>query len=678
MHDTGALTTYTPESVVAEQDRNAAEKTIAMQRQNEPVLTGLSSYIQNCWEAAKNTKLTTIEVEMLKTKRTLKGVYEPDKLSKIRARGGSEIFMRLTDEKCTAAKAWLYDIILPADEEPFMVKPTPVPELNADIKMGIQQFAYAQLQQDIAMRVIDPARVPEFIEALEADILKKEQDNSKKHDAAVEDKIKDVVVESGWRDALKSFIDDLVDYKAGILKGPILRKKREIVWGEDGTPVVTDRIVKAFDSPSPFDIYPSPSASGPNDGYLLEKHTLTRKYLVALKGVQGYDSAAIDLVLEAYGRGGLRNWAFQGREHERQRLEGKWQVEHDPEGKIDALQFWGSVQGISLLDHGINPNQVPDLWAEYEVECWIIGNYIIKCALNENPLGKRPYHVTSFRKRKGSFWGDGLPDLIEDCQDMVNAASRNLVNNMGVASGPQIGVDKAALPAGESVTGIIPFKVWQFDMKELQNTTRAPIWFFQPKTMVNELIKVWEEFSVKADEISGVPKYSYGAQGATSGALSTATGFSMMMSNASRGIKMVVSNIDTDVIEPSITSIHQMLLLYDNDPILRKGDVKLVAKGSASLVAKEQNQIRRQELLQTVMGSEPALNIIGPDGLANVLRKVFQGVDFGADEIVPDKMEILRNQFFMSQQGQLPAPEKGTETNQAGDKAGGADYSMAA
>lgn len=673
-----ALTFKSNAQIDAEEIQQAS-RVEAQQRQLQPAITYLSQHVTTCWEAAKQAK-DPIQQIMLKSKRSINGEYEYEKLAKIQAIGGASIFMRLADEKSNAAKAWIIDTMLPADQMPFGVDPTPVPELNQHEERAIRQSVISETQMDLQMGVVSiPEDVAAKIEAIEGEIQRRQRRASKKHDAAIENKIKDVIVESNWEDAFKDFVSNMVDYPAGIFKGPELFRKRVITRDQAGNPKIESQIKVRFRAPSPFDIYPSPSATGPNDGYLFEKHTLTRKALNELKGVPQYDMQAIDMVLEEYGRGGLRRWLWETNQQEVHRLAHRYNVDQDPDGTIDALQFWGSVQGIWLTEHGIH---VEDVWAEYEVEVWQIGRYVIKVAINENPTGDRGYHVTSFRRTPGQFWGKGVPELIADDCDMCNAAARNLVNNMGIASGPQIGVDKSVIPPGETLTTLTPMKIWQFDMSKIANGTRPPMWFFQPNIIIEPLIKVYEFFSDRADNTTGIPKYSYGQQGG-GGALGTATGFSMMMSNASRAIKQVIGNIDT-VIEGSIKGVRDHLIFYDPDPVMRKGDIKVVAKGAASLVAKEQRQIRMNELLQIAL-HPIVLQTIGQEGFAELLRKVFQGADLDADDIVPGKDETLRNQMLMQQQQQGPQQQqqgpgnfqKGTQTNPAGDRMGGADVRAA-
>jgi len=666
-----------------ESDKSKAEA--AKDKANQPRinLSSLSGYVQSCWVAARDAK-RTIKDEMEAMLRQRNGEYSQSKLREIQIYGGSTTFMRLTDEKCTACKAWLTEIMI--QDKPWSVSPTPIPELPPEITTQIEQEVVAELEQGIQAGLISPQDIDTRKQEMSLEVQDKANKIARKAEQEVEEKIHDILVDGKWDTAFKGVLDDIVDLHVGILKGPIIRKRKELSWGQGGKPEVSEQTVIEFARVSPFDIYPSPTATNVDDGYLLEKHRLTRESLVAMKGVTGYDSSAIDRVLERATFGGLYGWLDDmsttpglSEEKEKDDINFGQTVDHT----IEALQFWGKIQGKLLKEWDA---KVEDELGEYECEVWIIGGEVIKAELNGDPLGRRPYYKASFRERNGSWWGAGLPETISDIQDMCNAAARNLVNNMAFASGPQVGVDVSRLAEGESPKGIAPNKIWQFDESmNVSSGGRPPIWFFQPKPLVSEILRVYEFFSNEADNKSGVPKYSYGS-GGSAGALGTATGMSMMMSNASRGIKQVVSNVDYGIIQPAIRRLYEWFMLYDPEAGF-PGDIKIVAKGSSALLAKEQQQVRRNEFLNIAL-QPPVMEIIGRDGLATILRSISEGLDFGSDAVVPTESQLriqefqqkqqqqamMEQQMMMEQkQGQQAPQPKGPETTPDGSVAGGAD-----
>ena len=684
------------QQLIAEEAATLQAEKDARERQSRAVITSLAGYLRDSWVAARDAK-RDIESRMLDSLRRKNGIYDPTKLAEIKKHGGSEIFMMLTDEKCTAVSSWISDIVLQSGVEPWRVRPTPVPELSPEQIMELKQEVLMEAQGDIKMdlmfamqsgEITHEAHAREFMisamqnrmEEMTEDMVAAAEKEAKNARDKIETKLKDVIAESGWHDAVKECIDDIVTFPAGIVKGPVLRRKKKLSWKTDGiqqtgSPVeVTEEIQIDFNRVSPFDIYPLPNARTPEDG-IIERHRLTRRYLTSLIGVKGYDDDAIRLVLKEYGSGRQSSWLAISNDQTRQELENRPDEWRSPETMIDALQVWGNVQGLTLLQYGMSPETIEDPFADYAVEVWLIGNYVIKAEINGDPMGRVPYNFASFRKQNGSIWGKGAPEVFKDAQDACNAAARNMINNLAISSGPQAVVDVAQLPPGEDITDMYPWKIWQINSDQAvgSGTSRSPLNFFTPPSIARELMEVYKFFSSEADNKTGVPKYSYGGE-SKGGALGTATGFSMMMGNAARGIKNVVSHIDYGIIKPTIERTHEFQLMFFNDPEYFVGDIKIVATGSSSLIAKEQAAVRRNELLNIVVSSGPVLEIIGQAGLASMLKEIFKAADFKDDEIVPEKKEMLRRE----QQSQIAIQQEqqqalDAEVDQAGQVQGGRD-----
>ena len=80
---------------LVKQEKEQAEKEL-QERQNEPYLLGLTSYLHACWDAARQAK-KPIENLMLSAMRQRNGEYEADKLRQIQDQGGSEVYMLITE-----------------------------------------------------------------------------------------------------------------------------------------------------------------------------------------------------------------------------------------------------------------------------------------------------------------------------------------------------------------------------------------------------------------------------------------------------------------------------------------------------------------------------------------------------------------------------------------------------
>ena len=569
-----------------------------------------------------------------------------------------------------AAEAWINDIFFQPGERSWGADPTPLPDLPDDIEAEIR----AQMEQAAAIvaqvrgEYINPADVEDRINNFKDEFLKKVQKVAQKRAERIEDLIDDQLTEGKWEPAIKEFIKDLVTFPGAILKGPVVRKSRKLGWVKkagkwmaDIKPALTTEFYRA----SPFDIYPSANSRNVNDGYLFERHRLRRKDLLAMLGVPGYDEKAIRLVLDMYGMGGLRQWLYN--DQIRAELEGRPNEWLTKEETIDALEFWGSVQGKLLREWGMSEKDVPDPFAEYEVNAWLIGNYVIRAVINSDPLNRRPYHVASFEKIPGAFWGYGVPELMMDVQDVCNAAARSLVNNLAMASGPMAEIHADRLASGEDITSMGPWRIWQ-TVSDPNGTNTPAVRFFQPSINAEALMKVFEFFSRLADEYTGIPSYTYGDTGSLQGAGKTASGLSMLMSAVSRGIKMVISHLDK-AIESAIELqfIHNMLY-HDDESV--KGDIMIKARGTTSLLAKEQQQIRRAELLEKT-NNPTDLAIMGLPGRAALLRESVKSLDIDVDDVIPEEvMQRVRADAMGAIPGQPPT-QGPMSLDPAGNPAGG-------
>lgn len=619
------------------------------------VLTGLAGHIRSAWERNLSAK-QHIHQELLRCLRQRTGVYEADVLAAIREQGGSEIYMQLTDVKCRAASSWLRDVLLPADDKAWSIDPTPTPNLPPSVISEIarvvreQMLAMTQQGQPVTEGLIRQALL-HTKERMEQQVMHEARMRVRRMEQRMEDQLE----EGGWRQCMHDFIDDFVTYPAAIVKGPVLRRQRKLSWSSDGQPIVQEKIVKRWQRRSPFDIYPAAGARTLQEGDLFDLYRLSPQELDELSEADGFNEAVIAEVIELYGQKGYREW--QVRDSERDLLEGKDLNAINDEQHIDALNYWGVVRGSLLrswdpqLTHvgqEVEPHKL------YHIEAWMIGPFVIKAVINPHPLGERPYSSASYISVPGTIWGRAIPYAIRDDQRMVNAAARSLSNNMGIASGPQVIINDASrIPQGQNITSLFPWKIWQFTSDRNPVAGHRPAMeFHQPRSLVQELLALFEHFSRAADEHAALPAYIYGGTERVEGAGSTASGLAMLMGQASKSMKLVIGNLDVNIIEPRIKALHTFNMLFEFEPDMA-GDVIIKARGSSSLLIREQRQLRLNDFLAIIGNLPAAIGILGPKGLAAVLREVGKDMlDIPIDMVVPDP-EMMS---FQPQQG--PSPEE--------------------
>jgi hypothetical protein len=626
-------------------------------RQQDDLILGLTAYLRRCWDAARIAK-KPIEDIMLRAMRQRNGEYEADKLSQIKNQGGSEVYMMITEVKCRAAESWLRDILLDQGIPPWDLHPTTMPDLPPDSE--------AEIAAQFGNRVIEllqtggqaPSQdeMAELREMVAQDyrfrILQEAQNRADRMKYKIEDQFE----QGGWSDAFNEFITDLVTFPCAFLKGPVVRRQRVLGYTKtpDGVTVVeaTERLGPEFERVDPFRIYPEPGIRHFNDGYVFEHHHMSRMDLADLIGVPGYDSDAIRRVLDI---GNGQSWISEAVEMQKEEQERLYYAYNSPTDMFDALEFWGKVSGKMLREWGLSDEDVPDTAREYDANVWVVGNFVIKAVLNYDPLGEKPYAKTSFIKQPGAFWGRGIPEIIEDIQNICNAAARALVNNMALASGPQVEVNLERIPPNEDITQLHPWKIWQV-MNDPLGSSAPAVRFNQPDSRANELVAVYDRFSQMADDHSGIPAYVYGDIN-VKGAGRTASGLSMLMGSAGKGIRQVVMHIDHDVIHPIVRRQFIYNMRYDQDESI-KGDVEIVPKGAVNLAVKETVNVRRVEFLNAT-ANPIDMEIMGPEGRAAILREVAKGLQMPVDDIIPSREKLVYNQ-------QLTAQAMAMETAQGG------------
>lgn len=612
----------------------------------EPVVLSLSAYVRRCYEEAKTAKSDVTE-RLLRAERQRRGVYDPDKLAMIRDTGGSDIFMMLTDIKCRAAESWIKDVMLSTGEKSWSLRPTAEPEVPDVLRNEIIEAVTLEADQVQSVGIgVNPQTIEKRMEEIHAEVKKRLMEHAKDASMKMERRILDKMQDSKFDSTLSEIIYDFVTFPAAFIKGPMIRTKKVMKWGSNWQPKVEETIVEDFERVSPYDIFPSPNATTCQDGYLIHRHQMTRADIEVLRSTPSFDQKAIDEVLRLYGRSGLRELVQS--DTERNLLEGRNNTLIGTE-LIESVEFWGSVSGYMLKEWGMT--DVED-YREYEVNVWMVGSYVIKCVKNPDPLDRRPYSKASWESIPGAFWGLALPEMMTDIQTVCNAAARALANNMGIASGPQVEVSVDRLPDGEDLTKIYPWKIWQ-TTSDRTGGGQPAVRFYQPSMNADALLAVYQYFQRIADEVTGVPNYIYGS-GQASGAGRTASGLSMLMENAAKGIKQAILSLDaatTDVIH----RLYDHLMIYDDDNSI-KGDMQIVPAGVVGTLLKESVQQRRNEFLQ--LTSNPVdIQIMGPSGRAMLLREAAKALNMDIDKIIPDPEKVMEAQKMLSEMAAQQQPE---------------------
>ena len=523
-------------------------------------------------------------------------------------------------------------------------------QLHQDAMQQLMQFM--QMPQPPSMLPTEDQisdRVEQLRDAAEKAAKKKAFDEAKKAKSELET----ILEEGGFYRAFAEFLIDLPIFPFAAIKGPTVRMHTGVKWVNGQAQRVTTP--KLFWSRvSPFDLYWTPTAHCPHEAEFIERLRLTRSDLLACKGLPGYNDNAIAMVLDRFHDRGFREW-WDVVDVERALLENREAWPRTSSSLIDTAEYHGTLSGKTLLEWGMDASQISDPQQEYKVTAWLIDRFVIKAQLDPTPSQTPPYYITQFEKIPGTMYGYGLPDLLDDTQQVANATMRSIVNNMGIASGPQVVINDQVLQPGES-DDMYPWKRWHVKYDPMLSNAQAPITFFQPDSRVQELQGLYTGLSQMADEVSAIPRYETGGQ--AGGVGRTASGLSMLLANAAKTLQNVAASIDRDIWDPALSHLYELVMLAM--PGIFRGDETVDVKGVSYAVKREQDRTRQLEFLN--MTSNPTdIAIVGVEGRANILRSVAGSIGLDQDKIVPDDA-----QFEAQQQAQQQLTAAQGATQQAG------------
>ena len=617
----------------------------------EQEIASLGSRLTSVFQEYKDARKET-ENEWLKDLRQFMGQYEADVLARLNDSGArSKVFVGLTRTKVMAAYSRMIDLLFQYGDVYFAIHPTPVPQISPIQAMQMREMAMQQVT--LASQGMDPALNEDLImqrmQELEGEFLEAEK---KIAEAAAEEmtiEIKDQLLESNAEMKLKESILESCIFGSGAVKAGTIRIDRkqsyaQVINPETGQQMFTlSQIEKAMpevESVSVFDLYPDPYCTTLDDCEgLFRRHVLTRKQFRDLADLPNFDSEMIRYLIKTH-RGG--NHTEEEHERDRRRIAGIH--EHTESNRFEVLEYWGTIDGHELKEHGIELPEEADLSDDYSVCVWICGSKVLKVMLNPIAGYKMPYHIFPYERSPHQFWGTGVPRMMRDSQVTMNAATRIWLDNLALSSGPMVEVNTDLLAAGEDPTDIHPWRVW---LREGGDGSMPAVRWYQPIANANGLNQIVELFRRFADETTSLPSYTHGEQSRSLN--KTATGMSMLMGAANIALKSTIKNIDDFLLEPMIEALFHFNMEFGTNE-KAKGDLKIVPRASTALIQKEVQSQRLLQFLSLVSNPMDMALVDRPQ----LLRDIAKSMEIDPDEIIKSE-EVMRAEQQQALQNQALA-----------------------
>jgi hypothetical protein len=529
------------------------------------------------------------EERWLKDLRQYKGQYDPDVLSKL-GPNRSRAFVRKTRVKIKTIDSRVADLLFPAgSEKNWEIENTPVPSVSTEqrkvVAQQLQQMAMQQAQaqaQAAAQQGAQPQQMPPIQitpEAIDEAVLLLAKEASKKMSKVIEDQL----VEARYKDVAIKTVHSGHLYGTGVMKGPLVERKIRTRFVQQGGSWVAKSetyVVPFVDFVPLWRFYPDMSASELDQcRYAYERHQMTKADLVNLSQRKSFNTTRIVSYITANPHGQVTLRYF---DNELRVIGERNSTQGNKSGTYEVLERWGWLDGLQLKEAGV---EVPAgrLHETFFSNVWLLPNgEIIKAVLQPINGVTWPYHLYYFDKDETSIFAEGIATIMRDDQTMINAATRMMLDNAGITSGPQLEVTPTMLSSVERVDEIYPWKVW---LRNGSSPGQPAVRAIEMPANLQNLAGMADRFENNADEITAIPRYMSG-ENATGGAAGTASGMSMLMGAANIVIKDLITNYDEGITRPFLQALYRWNMQFHKDNSI-KGDFDVKARGSASLVQKE-------------------------------------------------------------------------------------------
>ncbi|CAB4130538.1 hypothetical protein UFOVP123_11 [uncultured Caudovirales phage] len=547
----------------------------------------------------------------------------------------STVYIGLTRQKTNAAEARLADILLPTDDRNWGIQPTPIPTLMSmgrDERMAGdkdtgQPMMHPETQQPLRMK--DIARAS----------MQVARDKAK----AMQTEIDDQLTECDYNGEMRKVIHNAARLGTGVIKGPIVTNRTRKAWQPfkdmEGNVIHQLEIVQEMSPASfsidPRNVWPDPGC-GDNIHHgkgMYEREQLTVRQVRELAKQPGYMKDQLRKVLE---EGPKKSATFQELKDDDQR-----DIARDV---YEKWEYWGEVDYDDLKSAGLKLDAEKDELKSISACVVMINNTVVKVYINPLEDGALPYDFFVWEKVADSVWGYGIPYLMRAQQKVLNAAWRQMMDNAGVSSGPQIIVKAGAIQPADKQWQLSARKIW-FATDDVDDVRKAftAVEFNSYQAELAAIIKMAMEL---ADQETGVPAITQGEKGA---APDTVGGMQMLMNSANVVLRRLVKQFDDSITRPHIRRYYDFNMMYNEDEEV-KGDFTIDARGSSALLVRD---IQNQAFLNLLAaGANPVYGVYLDT--QKLFEKALQAQHIDPAEVLKseDELEKIKEQQAQPQQGQ--------------------------
>lgn len=458
----------------------------------------------------------------------------------------SQAFVQVTRPRVQTAVAMLVPVLMPPGGPAWNVDCSPEPDFPGRDKLIRDMLAEGTPEEEIHKQVLIKAQYAADRLAL---------------------RVNDGLAEANTKAKYQQLIHDAAVYGSGCAIGPFVEEKKANAITPEWQPV------------SPFDLYPDPSGRTIDEcAYVIHRSMMNAVQLRKLCKKSGFDAAAISEILSTSdGNYSPRWWEDQVN------LANGKNTGYSYKGRYEVLVRYGWISGSDLKEQG---HDIPDdmLDEQSMMIVWTCGHKVLSIRPSKLHADRIPVYIVPYQIKPLSPWGVGIPEMMFDSQDGVNACERAKYDNMALASGPQLIVDPSRIHLDQTPLEQAARKIWAIRTSEVNNMG-DPIQFKSVECRFDQIQLVQDKALALSQEQTAIPNMLMGIGG--DGVHNrTAEGATLQFNTASTPLKSVIFNFENHFVVPFISSVANMYRMFDTDPTI-VGDTKIVATGLQGVMEKE-------------------------------------------------------------------------------------------
>ena len=544
----------------------------------------------------------------------------------------STLFVGVTRQKTNAAEARLADILLPTDDRNWGIQPTPDPDgaraIEDDGALVDPATGQPVLFDEEGNVTTDPQLGKP---ARKKDVALASQRAAAQAAKAMQQEIDDQLVECDYNSELRKTIHDAAVMGTGVIGGPFVVKRVRKAWRERVDPTtgkkvqelqVVEELKPASVRKDPRFVWEDPACGDDvqNGAGMFEMDKLTEKKVRELARQPGYMRDQLIKVIE---EGPKRCAALYELERKGNEADGQ-----DKNTSYQHWIYWGELKREDLELVGV---PVPEDELEVVSGCVeMINDTVVRAYLNPLEDGSLPYDFFPWEKVQGKARGVGVPRLMKAQQSATNAAWRQMMDNAGITSGPQIVIRRNAITPADGQWQLSPRKFWYLNEDIPIQNVFSSVEFDSHQTELAAIIELAEKLS---DQETGTPMMAQGQQGS---APETVGGMQLLMNNSNVVTRRMVKQFDDYITRKHIRRYYDYNMAYSEKENI-KGDFQVDARGSSALLVRDiQNQAYTN--LMAAAASPMYAPFVNPQSLfEKVLRA--QHIDPRDIMYAPEKIE---------------------------------------